>query len=68
MLFYLLSLTTLTNEYSNIDVIVNILPKIIEPIAIMEIFVIIEPLIVNSWIVHTIKNNPIARNKIPGIP
>ena len=68
MLFYLLSLTTLTSEYSNIDVIVNMLPKIIDPIPIIEIFVIILPPIANSCTVQTIKNNPIAKNKIPGIP
>ncbi len=68
MLFYLLSLTTLTSEYSNIDVIVNTLPKIIDPIPIIEIFVIILPPIVNSCTVQTIKNYPIAKNKIPRIP
>ena len=39
---------TLTNENNMIDVIVNIIPKIIEAIPINEIFVIILPTLVNS--------------------
>ena len=66
--FYLLSLTTLTSEYSIIDVIVKIIPNIVEPVANNEIFVMILPVSVNYCTVHTIKNNPNAKNAIPGMP
>ena len=44
------------------------MPKIVDPIAMSEIFVIILLVSVNSWSVHTIKNNHIVKNMNPGIP
>ena len=58
----------LTTEYRIIDVIINIVPKIVVPIANNEILVIISRVSEKSCKVQTVKNKPTVKNMIPGIP
>ena len=66
--YYFLSLTKFAIEYKIIEVINNIVPKIIVPIANRETFVTISLVSEKSWRVKTVKINPIIKNAIPGIP
>ena len=50
------------------EVINNIVPKIIVPIANNEIFVTISLVSENNCNVHTVKNNPTIKNAKPGMP
>jgi len=50
------------------EVINNIVPKIIDPIANNEIFVIISLVSENNCNVHNVKNNPTTKNAKPGMP
>ena len=55
-------------EYKIVAVTNNRIPRIVEPIPIKETLVIISCDSTNNCKVHAIKNKPITRKLIPGIP
>ncbi len=62
------SLTTLTSENNIIEVKIITVPIRVEPTPIKAMFVTICRVAVNTSMVQTTKNNPIARKTIPGTP